>query len=512
MKNDGIDLSRQLVLGEVLARWARKRPEKEMLAFKEKRYTYARVNARVNCLANALSGLGVKQGDKISVLFLNGNEIIECYFAAAKIGAVVVPLNFRLVGPELVYQIENSDSIAMVFGKAFAPVVDAIRKELPGVRYFISNTGNGVEGVMDYETLVENGSPEDPGIYVNDDDPAFIMYTSGTTGKPKGAVMSHKNILMDSFNLLMEFRLSDRDRYLCVPPLFHTAGLALAVTNVVVGSTIVLVDNFVPQEIPKILEQEKITITFLVPAMWIFLLQVPGIEGHNTESLRVCVTGAAVMPTDVKKRIMAVFPNAGVYDVFGQTEMSPCTTILKPGHALDKPGSVGLPILNVEVRIVDANNDDVPDGEIGEIVYKGPTLMKEYYKNPDATAMAMEDGWFHSGDLVKRDRDGFIHVVDRAKDMIITGGENVYSAEVEEVLFSHEKVLEVAVVGVPDPDWGERVKAVVVPVNGVTLTREEILEHCRENLAGYKKPRIIDMVDSLPRNAAGKVLKFKLRE
>jgi acyl-CoA synthetase (AMP-forming)/AMP-acid ligase II len=511
MKNDGIALSRQLVLGEVLARWARKRPEKEMLAFKEKRYTYGRVNTRVNSLANALSDLGVKQGDKISVLFLNGNEILECYFAAAKIGAVAVPLNFRLAGTELIYQIRNSDSIVLVFGKGLAPVVDAIRKELSGVLLFISNTGNGVDGGLDYETLIENGSPDEPGIYVNDDDPAFIMYTSGTTGKPKGAVMSHKNILMDSFNLLMEFRLSDRDRYLCVPPLFHTAALALAVTNVVVGATIVLVDSFVPQEIPKILEQEKITATFLVPAMWIFLLQVPGIEEHNTESLRVCITGAAVMPTDVKKRIMVLFPNSGLYDVFGQTEMSPCTTILKPEHTLEKPGSVGLPILNVEVRIVDADNEDVPDGEIGEIVYKGPTLMKAYYKNPGATARAMEDGWFHSGDLVKRDRDGFIYVVDRAKDMIITGGENVYSAEVEEVLFSHEKVLEVAVVGVPDSDWGERVKAVVVPVNGVTLTREEIIEHCRKNLAGYKKPRIIEMVDSLPRNAAGKVLKFKLR-
>ncbi|SMC92959.1 fatty-acyl-CoA synthase [Desulfocicer vacuolatum DSM 3385] len=531
MKNDTVKLSSQLVLGELPARWARRNPDKEMLVFNGKRFTCGKVNARINALANELLRLGVKQGDKISVLFFNGNEILECYFAAAKIGAISVPLNFRLVGPELAYQIDHSDSVAVIFDRRFAAVINDIQESIPNVRYFISNSENfefgdhsskpvdDSEGMdektsistIDYETFISRGSTDEPGIYVDDDEPAFIMYTSGTTGRPKGAVMTHKNIVINCFNLLMEFTLDHEDRYLCVPPLFHTATLALTCSCITAGTPIVLMDNFIPHDIKDVLKSESITVAFFVPAMWIALLQVPGIENSDTASLKLCFTGAAIMPTDVKKRIMNIYPNSGVYDIFGQTEMSPCTTMLKPKYALEKPGSVGLPMVNVEVKIVDQNENDVPDGEVGEIVYKGPTLMKEYYKNPDATADAMHNGWFHSGDLVKKDKDGFIHVVDRAKDMIISGGENIYSAEVEDVIFKHAKVLEVAVIGVPDPDWGESVKAVVVPVKGEALTEKEILEHCQKNLAGYKKPRHIYFTETLPRNAAGKVLKTKLR-
>lgn len=511
MENTQLNLSRQLVLGELLARWTRKNPDKEILVSGGNRYTFRSFNERVNQLANTLSSLGVQKTDKIALLFLNTHELLECYFAAAKLGAVSVPLNFRLAGPELQYQIHNSDSKVCIFSTGFAKVIEAIKPELPKVTRFISAGDKSIAWAEDFEALIFREKTDEPDIFVSDDDPAFIMYTSGTTGKPKGAVMSHKNIMMDTLNLVVELGLKETDKYLCVPPLFHTAALAMAVTCLFVGAEIFLAHEFVPVKVLETIDRENISAIFLVPAMWIFLLQVPDIELYNREHLRIGVTGAAVMPVDVKKRVMEKFPNSGIFDVFGQTEMSPCTTTLKPEDAFDKPGSVGKPIINVDVRVVDDSGNDVPCGAIGEIVYKGPTTMLAYYKNPKATQEAFNGGWFHSGDLVKQDADGFIYVVDRAKDMIISGGENIYSAEVEEVLFAHEKVLEASVVGVPDKEWGESVKAVVVPVEGVPLTREELLEHCRKNLAGYKKPKHIEFVQALPRNAAGKVLKFKLR-
>jgi acyl-CoA synthetase (AMP-forming)/AMP-acid ligase II len=506
------DVSSQLVLGELLLRWVRKQPEKLALRYNSRNYTYAMFNERVNRLANGLSDLGIAKGDKVSLLLLNCNEILECYFALAKLGAVAVPLNFRLAGPELSYQINQSDSRALILGEAFLSVIQGIRGELSQVRHFILAGTAKEADMLDYEALLVGGAHAEPCVYVEDDDPLFIMYTSGTTGKPKGAVLTHKSVLMDSVNIAQEIGLGNDERYLCVPPLFHMAAAAVTITMIYVGATTTICDNFVPQEIPKMIQEEGITLLFLVPAMWIFLLQVPGLQDFELGSVRIGVTGAAVMPTEVKNQIMSRFPNAGIYDIFGQTEMSPCTTMLKAEDALRKPGSVGRRIINVEARVVDSDDNDVPIGEIGEIVYRGPTVMKEYYRNPEATEEVMAGGWFHSGDLVREDEEGYIYVVDRKKDMIISGGENIYAAEVEEVLFAHPKILEAAVIGVEDPEWGEAVKALVVAKEGETLDEQEVTEHCKSRLAGYKKPKTVEFLESLPRNAAGKVMKFQLRE
>ncbi len=506
------DTSSQLVLGELTARWARKQPGKNAVCYNNRHFTYAVFNERVNRLANSLANLGIAKGDKVSLLFLNCNQILEGYFALGKLGAVAVPLNFRLAGPELSYQINHSDSRALIFGKDFLPVIKSIRKDLPNVEHLIIADRGNEEGLLDYEDLLVKGLHAEPCVYVDDDDPLFIMYTSGTTGKPKGAVLTHKNVLMDTINIAQEIGLSEKEHYLCVPPLFHMAAAAVAITMLYIGASTTICDNFVPQDIPGIIQDEKITLLFLVPAMWIFLLQVPDIQNFDLDSIRIGVTGAAVMPTEVKNKIMSRFPNAGIYDIFGQTEMSPCTTMLKAEDALRKPGSVGRRIINVDARVVDFEGKDLPPGEIGEIVYRGPTVMKEYYKNPGATEEAMAGGWFHSGDLVREDEEGYIFVVDRKKDMIISGGENIYAAEVEEVLFSHPKILEAAVIGVGDPQWGEAVKALVVAKQGEVLDESEIIEYCKERLAGYKKPKTVEFLDSLPRNAAGKVLKFKLRQ
>ncbi len=507
-----LNLSKQLVLGEALVRWAGKTPDKEAFVFKNTRLTYRQFNERVNRLAGSLITIGIKRGDNISVLSMNCTEVVECYFAIWKIGGVVVPLNFRMVGPEIRYQVDQSDSVAVIFSGMFQDLMTAIRSDLPKIENFICFNGKDEPGIISYGDMIKGGSSDEPGIVVDENDPAFIMYTSGTTGRPKGAVLTHKNEYINVISILAECDIRQGDRSLCSAPLFHAAALVHTLLILFMGGTSVLLDKFEPEDFIKVLDKEKITVGMLIPSMWIFLLQLPNIEDYNTSYLRTVPTGGAVLPTEVIKNAKMRFPNVKIYNLFGQTEMGPVTTMLNPDDALKKMGSVGKPLISVETRIVDQNDNDVPVGEVGEIVYRGPTVMKEYYKNPEGTSAAMKNGWFHGGDLVRQDAEGYIYIVDRAKDMIISGGENIYAAEVEEVIFSHPGVVEAAVVGIPDFQWGESVKAVVVTRKGDKVTENEIIEHCKENLASYKKPKVVEFTDELPRNASGKVLKFKLRE
>jgi fatty-acyl-CoA synthase len=507
-----LDLSRQLVLGEVLARWARKTPDREAFVFNDKRYTYSQFNERVNRLANGLMRLGIEKGDKVAVLFMNCMEIVECYFALAKIGGVVVPNNFRLTGRELTYQIDQSDSKALIFGEMFREVVDSIRPQLPKVELYICVSERDVEGTIDYEKLVQEGSPEEPLVPVEDDDPAFIMYTAGTTGRPKGAVLTHKNQLMMAVNTSIEGAVGQPEKQLLVFPLFHQAATGIMIIGIFLGRTAVILDIPTPENIMAAIQEEKIPVVGLVPVLWNWIVNHPNFKDYDLSSLEQGATGAAPMPLELKKKIVEALPNIRLSEAFGMTETSATAVTAKHEDILAKQGTVGKPMINVEARVVDDDDNDVPIGEVGEIVYRGPTVMKEYYKNPEATAEAFRGGWFHSGDLVRQDEDGYIYVVDRKKDMIISGGENIYPAEIEEVLYTHPKVLEATVIGVPDPDWGESVKAVVVPKQGETLTEEEVIDHCKKNLASYKKPKSVDFVDALPRNPQGKVLRFVLRE
>jgi acyl-CoA synthetase (AMP-forming)/AMP-acid ligase II len=269
---------------------------------------------------------------------------------------------------------------------------------------------------------------------------------------------------------------------------------------------------FNPTYILETIEKERIDTILLVPAMAIFLLMVPDIDKYDLSSLKIWASGAAILPTETRKQIYKAFPNVKIYDLFGQTEMSPVVCTLLPSESEGRENSVGRMLPFVEIRLVDDNDNDVPVGEVGEAIYRGPTVMKEYYKNPEATAEAMRNGWFHSGDLLRKDEEGFFYVVDRKKDMIISGGENIYPAEIEEVLFQHPKILECAVIGVFDEEWGESVKAVVVIKTGEEMTEEEVVDHCKQHLASYKKPKSVDFIDALPRNPAGKVLKTSLRD
>ncbi len=512
-------LGRRLLLGEVVARDARKFPDKEALIYGNVRLTYRQFNARVNRLAHALTDIGTNKGSKVAILAFNCNEFMEAYFALAKIGGVAVPLNFRLHPEELKYIVDNSDAEAFMMGEPFVETVKAMRKDLPKVKTYVSFTEKLVRGMKHYETWIGKYPDDEPLVLVEEDDPAFIMYTAGTTGRPKGAVITQKNeVLMCMLEVMFlagEPGIPDVSQSIAfvAPPVFHLAAFGFTQIGFFLGATLVLpTEVFNPAYIMETIQKEKVTAILLIPGMANFLLLLPDLDKYDTSSLEIWISGAAVLPTETRRQIKKHFRNVKIFDMFGQTEMSPAVSGLRPSESEGRETSVGKALPFIEIRVVDDNDNDVPAGVVGEAIYRGPTIMKEYYKNPEATREAMRGGWFHSGDLVRRDKDGYIYVVDRKKDMIISGGENIYPAEIEEVLYTHPKVLECAVLGVHDEKWGESVKAVVVCKPGEQMTQEEVIEYCKQHLASYKKPRSVDFMDALPRSPMGKVLKRVLRE
>jgi len=507
---------RGMTMSDQLARHARKTPDATALRFEGAGRSYAELDERVSRLARALADRGVGTGDRVAVLTLNGMEAWETYLAGVRLGAIVVPVNFRLVADEVAYVLTDSGASALVVDAPLAEVASKAREQAPGVATVLVIGGASAgPGSEDFEDALAAASPEPPAVVVDEDEPAFIMYTSGTTGRPKGAVLTHRNLLMHVFSQVTHLGWTPDDR-VGAPgaPLFHIAGLAGGLPPLLLGGTNVIMKSggFDPVETLDMIERERITSIFLVPAMWAALVAVPGIADRDLSHLRRISWGAAPASTTLLRTLIDTFPQAEVVTAFGQTECSPVTCFLRGEDSVRKIGSVGTPMLNVEVRVVDDAMNDVPQGEVGEIVYRSPMVMKEYWNKPEETSIAFEGGWFHSGDLVRQDEDGYLYVVDRKKDMIISGGENIYCAEVENVLAAHPKVGEVALIGVPDSRYGEAPLAVVAPRDPADPpTSEELSAWCREKLARYKNPREYSVVGALPRNPSGKVLKTQLR-
>jgi fatty-acyl-CoA synthase len=500
---------RGMTMSDQLARHAHKIPDTVALRFEGNGRTYAELDERVTRLARALQQRGVGTGDRLAVLALNGMEAWEAYLAGVRLGAIVVPVNFRLVADEVAYVLADSGATALVVDAALAGVAAKAREQAPDVATVL------VIG-EEFEAALAAAGTEPLDVDVDEDDPAFVMYTSGTTGRPKGAVLTHHNLLMHVFSQVTHLGWHPEDR-VAAPgaPLFHIAGLAGGLPPLLVGGTNVIMKSgaFDPVQTLDMIEREKISSIFLVPAMWAAVVAVPGIADRDLSSLRRISWGAAPASTTLLRTLIDTFPQAEVVTAFGQTECSPVTCFLRGEDSIRKIGSVGTPMLNVEVRVVDEAMNDVPRGEVGEIVYRSPMVMKEYWNKPDETSIAFEGGWFHSGDLVRQDDDGYYFVVDRLKDMIISGGENIYCAEVEDVLAAHPKVAEVALIGVPDTKYGEAPLAVVAPRDAADPpTAEELAAWCREKLARYKNPREYSIVGALPRNPSGKVLKTALRQ
>ena len=498
-----------ITLSDVLARHAEVRPGEVAFTDADRRCTFGELDGRVTRLANALWERGVRHGDRVAVLGRNSIELVESWVAALRLGAIAVPVNFRLVADEIAYVLADSGATAVISDAALKPVVAQALVGAPAVRTVLTIGG-------DLDAIIASADIGAVRLPVADDAPAFIMYTSGTTGFPKGAVITHRNLYLHTFSSIATLgHRSDDNCWMAVAPLFHTAGVSGMLPTFITGGRVVIPPSggFDPRAMLAMMVDERVTSCWMVPSAWQMICAASNLESYDLSRLRRVWWGAAPASTTLLRTMIDSFPDAEVVAAFGQTECSPVTCLLRGEDSIRKIGSVGTPMLNVEVRVVDDDMNDVPQGEVGEIVYLGPLLMKEYWNKPAETAEAFRGGWFHSGDMVTRDTDGYIYVVDRRKDVIVSGGENIYSTEVENVLAAHAKIVEAAVIGVPDQKWGETPMAVIVAHDSADPpTADDIEAHCRARIASYKRPRHVVIVDELPRNAAGKVLKHRLRD
>jgi fatty-acyl-CoA synthase len=506
---DGLITGHGMTMSDLVARHARVRPDEVAMVDPWIRRSYRELDDRVTRLGNVLVERGVQPGDRVAVLGSNRIEVVESWLAVLRVGGIAVPVNFRLVADEIAYVLRDSGSRLVITDAELAPAVEQARGAAPDVLAVVTYGD-------EYERQIAHASAAYTELPVPDSAPAYIMYTSGTTGFPKGAVLTHRNLYLHAFCSMATLGTTGDDRvWMSAAPLFHIAGLSGMLPVLITGGKVVVPPSggFDPVATVRTLVDEGVTSCFMVPAQWQAICAVPDLAAHDLSRLRRISWGAAPASTTLLRTLIESFPQAEVCTAFGQTECSPVTTNLRGEDAIGKIGSVGTPMVGVEVRVVDDDMNDVPQGEVGEIVYRSPMVMKEYWNKPAETAEAFRGGWFHSGDLVRQDEDGYLYVVDRKKDMIISGGENIYCAEVENVLAAHPKIAEVALIGVPDPRWGETPLAVVAPRDPDDPPTEADMDaFCREHLAAYKRPRRLQIVEALPRNPSGKVVKGVLRE
>jgi fatty-acyl-CoA synthase len=491
-----------------VARHAENRPGKVALVFQDRRISYGELAAAVDGVARGLVRAGVRHGDRVAGLLANSPEFLITLMACTRIGAIFVPLNTRLASAEILYILQDSMPELLVAHEQLLPAIDPISDVLP-VRRVVQVGGSPRPGLMAFEDL-QDASPTTLPLPPDPQEAALMMYTSGTTGRPKGALLTHNNLLWNNMQLLVELSVGADDVGFNAAPLFHIGGLnVLTGPLLYCGGTNVLEDRFDPARALEVMERENVTCSFAVPAMWSAIARVPDFDRYDLSRMRCLVSGGAPCPLP----LIEFFRERGLpfQEGFGMTETAPIVAVLKQEDVVRKAGSIGKPALHVDARVFDANDQEVEPGVVGELVVRGPNVMLGYWNQPEATAEAVRGGWFHTGDLARRDEEGYLFIVDRKKDMVITGGENVYPVEVEQVLVRHPRVLDVAVFGVPDAKWGERVVAAVVTRDGEPLSLDEVDAFCRGKLARFKVPGAVYGVPELPRNATGKVLKTELR-
>jgi len=500
-------------------------PDRYCVVFEGKRYTFSQINERVNRLANALLKLGVKKGDRVAILQVNCNQYLESYYATAKVGGIFVPLNFRAKEDELSYMLSNAEAVALFVGDRYIDMVNAMRPQLPFVKHYISIDGKQAK-MLYYEKLLSSASPDEVVTEIGDDDITILMYTAGTTGRPKGVPLTHNSFSIYVLENVDPASPEIEEKNLLTVPLYHVAGCQALLAAVYGGRTLVMMRQFEVKEWMETVQQEKTSRAMLVPTMLKRIIDNPDFDKYDLSSLRVITYGAASMPFEVIKKAIEVMPDVRFINAFGQTETASTITALGPedhvisGTEAEKEkklrrlaSSIGRPMPDVEMRIIDEEGKELPPGEVGEIVARGPRVMSGYWKDDEKTAKAFtKDGWLRTGDTGYRDEEGYFYLAGRADDLIKRGGEFISPEEVENVLYSHPKIAEAAVIGVPDPEWGQQPKAVVVLKEGESGTPEEIMEYCRQKLSSFKRPRSVVFVDELPRNPMGKVLKRVLRQ
>ena len=508
-----------LNVGLFLKQNALRYPQKEALVTEKGRFTYREFDEKVNQLCHALLALGIKKGDRVAFLFYNEWEALASYFSITRLGAVVVPINYRLVKDEMLYQLNHSESRVFLFDASFISLVRSLKSEAPEIKHFLCSEGeDSGDNFQSFERVLDRYPKSEPKMRwkVKEQDLSGILYTSGTTGRPKGAVVTHYSAIWAGIIVALENHYIPGMRLLECVPLFHRAGLEdLALPVVIVGGTLFLLRTFDAAKVLKTIEEEKVTHSLIVPTMSYAILQE--LEAHpgkyDVSSLQGYLTGTAPWPVETMRRLRPHFPaTTKQANLFGITEALLITGARQ--EELDRKGATaGKPVIGAQMKILDDRLREVPPGVVGEIAVKEPQQMKGYWKNPQATKEATwKDGWYRSGDLGYVDEEGYLYILDRKKDMIISGSENVYSVEVENVLATHPKVAEVGVIGTPDEKWGEVVTACVVLKPDQKAEAQEIIEFCDGRIASYKKPRRVLFVESLPKSPAGKIQKAKLRE
>ncbi|TXK41332.1 acyl-CoA synthetase [Nonomuraea sp. C10] len=502
--------TRQHAIGDLLRRSAARYPAKTAIIYGDLRQSYADLDRTVNRTANALASRGVGKGDRFAILSHNDHAFVVAYFALARLGAISVPINFMLGPEEVAYILEHAGASGMLVEEALLPVAEGAVSDRVAVRGVIGAGRDGWEPVEDW---MAHGDDAEPVVEIGDDDPIQLMYTSGTESRPKGATLSSRSLISQYVTCVVDGEMSGDDVEVHALPLYHCAQLHCFLTpGIYLGATNIVLPGADPAAILAAIESERATKLFCPPTVWIGLLRHPDFDRRDLSSLRKGYYGASIMPVEVLKEIAARLPEVRLFNFYGQTEMAPVATILRPEEQLTRLGSAGRPALNVETRIVGDDGEPLPPGEVGEIAHRSPHAMLGYWNDPEKTAEAFRGGWFHSGDLGVMDVDGYLSVVDRKKDMIKTGGENVASREVEEAIYQHPSVAEAAVFGVPDERWIEAVTAAVVLREGASLTADELVAFLRGRLAPFKTPKQVRFVAALPKNASGKVLKRELRE
>jgi acyl-CoA synthetase (AMP-forming)/AMP-acid ligase II len=501
-------------IGDFLTTRAHLNPDKEAVydVAADKRYNFREINDRANQLCNALSDLGLNKGDRVALLTFNGHEFLESFFGPAKAGMVIMPLNWRLTAEELSFIVKDGGAGALIYHADFAPIVAQLRAMGAAghaIEHWICIGETDAEATLDYENLLASGSTAEPTDKAGADDMLFIMYTSGTTGNPKGVVHTHDTQLWAVLTVTNSSDGRPSDRYLLLLPLFHVGALTPMVAMVYGGCTLVIQREFDPERAWGLIESEQISTSLAVPAMLAFMLQVPDFQRFDWSSLRWVMSGAAPLPVAT----INAYKDLGIeiHQVYGLTESCGPACVIGPDDAMRKIGSTGKAFFHSEVRVADDQGRELPAGEAGEILVRGRHIMREYWNRPDATAETLRDGWLRTGDVAVRDEEGFITIADRIKDMIISGGENVYPAELENVLIQHPGIADAAVIGQESEKWGESPFAVVVKADP-NLDEAAVLAHCDGKLARYKLPKGAAFIDVIPRNPAGKILKRILRD
>ena len=495
--------------------------DEEAFKYGSERVTFAEFNARVNSLIHALKSMGVKKGDVLGILSWNCLEYGDVYGAAMKGGFIASPFNPRLQENELDYIINYSEANTLFVGRELVDITNSLRPRLSKVKNFISFEGT-VTGMICHRDLLASYSKDEPDIWVEEDDPVFIFYTSGTTGIPRGALYTHARAMDDTRRFPVALSLEHGDRHIQIMPLFHVGGTKNFWGYFFVGGSNVIMQqrSFDPAATLQAIQDEKATDIHIVPTHLASFLGLPDVDQYDLSSLKRMFYAASPMPLELLKRGMERWGPIFM-QFYGATEDGPNVTMLsKQQHDVVNKSpeeqkiltSAGFPHIGVHVRIVDNNDNDVDPGAVGEIIVKSKAVMKEWWHKPDETRETVVDGWVHTGDMGRYDEKGYIYIVDRKRDMVVSGGENVYPREIEEILYQHPAVVEAAVIGIPDPYWVERVHAVVVLKEGANVTSEEIIDFCKKRIARYKAPKSIEFVESLPKTPSGKILKRELRE